>query len=93
MDICHSHRPYVHNCSLTRSTDRSFERLTLSDDEIEGFLERALTSIGMSTFPDVPRRCTDRSVYVIITKNAVIFKRRKRGIDEPCLKIILSLII
>jgi putative transposon-encoded protein len=43
--------------------------LSLSENEIEGFLERTVTPIGNSAKADVPRRYLDRRVYVIITKN------------------------
>ena len=48
--------------------------LTLRDEEIDGFLERTVTSIGTSGKADVPRRYLGRRVYVIITKNTVADK-------------------
>ncbi len=45
--------------------------LTLTEREIEGFLERVVTPIGTSAKADVPRRYLKRRVYVIITKESV----------------------
>ncbi|EQB70733.1 MAG: hypothetical protein AMDU4_FER2C00220G0010 [Ferroplasma sp. Type II] len=44
-------------------------KLILTENEIEGFLERTVTPIGTSGKADVPRRYIGRRVYVIITKN------------------------
>ncbi len=58
-------------------------KLVLSEDEIEGFLERTVTPIGMSGKADIPRRYIGRRVYVIITKNEGTFKtERKRKKEE-----------
>jgi putative transposon-encoded protein len=46
-------------------------KLTLKDEEIEGFLERVVTPIGTSAKADVPRRYLGKRVYVIITKKKV----------------------
>lgn len=46
-------------------------KLTLKDQEIEGFLERVVTPIGTSAKADVPKRYLRRRVYVIITKKVV----------------------
>lgn len=43
-------------------------KLTLKDEEIEGFLERTVTPIGTSAKADVPRKYLGKRVYVIITK-------------------------
>lgn len=43
-------------------------KLTLKDEEIEGFLERIVTPIGTSAKADVPRRYLGKRVYVIVTK-------------------------
>ncbi len=45
--------------------------LKLTNDEIEGFLERIVTPIGTSAKADVPKRYLKRRVYVIITKDSV----------------------
>ena len=44
---------------------------------VEGFLERTVTPIGMSAFPDIPKRYIGRRVYVIITKNEGTFRKDK----------------
>ena len=41
---------------------------SLTESEIEGFLERVATPIGTSAKADVPKRYIGRRVYVIITK-------------------------
>ena len=46
-------------------------KLSLKEDEIEGFLERIVTPIGTSAKADVPRRYLKRRAYVIITKKKV----------------------
>ena len=43
-------------------------KLSLKDDEVEGFLERVVTPIGTSAKADVPRRYLGKRVYVLITK-------------------------
>jgi putative transposon-encoded protein len=42
---------------------------TLTENEVEGFLERVVTPIGTSAKADVPKRYIGRRVFVIITKN------------------------
>jgi putative transposon-encoded protein len=42
---------------------------TLTENEVEGFLERVVTPIGTSAKADVPKRYIGRRAYVIITKN------------------------
>lgn len=44
-------------------------KLTLKDEEIEGFLERTVTPVGTSAKADVPRRYLGQRVYVIVTKS------------------------
>ncbi len=44
-------------------------KLNLTDDEIEGILERTVTKQGTSAKADVPRRYLGKRVYVIITKS------------------------
>ncbi len=58
------------------------EKLLLSEDVTEGFLERTVTQMGMSGKADIPRRYIGRWVFVIITKNNGTFK-----IDRKCKKI------
>ena len=44
-------------------------RLSITDDQIEGILERTVTKQGTSAKADVPRRYLGKMVYVIITKS------------------------
>ena len=44
-------------------------RLTLTDDQIEGILERTVTKQGTSAKADVPRRYLGKRVYVVITRS------------------------
>lgn len=46
-------------------------KLSLKEDEIEGFLERVVTPIGTSAKADVPVKYLNRRVYVIITKKRI----------------------
>ena len=46
-------------------------KLSLKDDEVEGFLEGVVTPIGTSAKADVPRRYLGKRVYVLITKKKV----------------------
>jgi len=46
-------------------------KLSLKDDEVEGFLERIVTPIGTSAKADVPIKYLGKRVYVIITKKKV----------------------
>lgn len=46
-------------------------KLNLTDDQIEGFLERIVTPIGTSAKADVPKRFLNRRVYVVVTKDVV----------------------
>ena len=43
--------------------------LRLTNDNIEGFLERVVTPIGTSAKADVPIRYLGRRVYVIVTRD------------------------
>ena len=42
---------------------------SITDDQIEGILERTVTKQGTSAEADVPRRYLGKRVYVIITKS------------------------
>ena len=44
-------------------------KLSITDDEIEGILERTVTKQGTSAKADVPRRYLGKRVYAIITKS------------------------
>jgi len=54
---------------MVRKIELNRDSLSLSENEIEGFLERIVTPIGNSAKADVPRRYLGRRVYIIITKN------------------------
>ncbi|MBI5036734.1 DUF2080 family transposase-associated protein [Candidatus Micrarchaeota archaeon] len=45
--------------------------LTLTNNRIEGFLDRVVTRLGTSAKVDVPKRFLNRRVYVIVTKDVV----------------------
>ncbi len=63
---------------MVRRLELENGKLILKDDEIEGFLERTVTPIGMSGKADIPKRYIGRSVYVIITKNDSTFRKDKK---------------
>ncbi len=63
---------------MVRRLELDNGRLILSEDDVEGFLERTVTPIGMSGKADIPRRYIGRRVYVIITKNEGTFKNEKK---------------
>ena len=44
-------------------------KLSITDDQIEGILERTVTKQGTTALTDVPRRYTGKRVYVIISKS------------------------
>ncbi len=67
---------------MLRKLELENGKLILSEDEIEGFLERTVTPIGMSGKADIPRRYIGRRVYVIITKNEGTFKTERKGKKE-----------
>lgn len=54
---------------MARKIELNKEGFRLSENEIEGFLERVVTPIGNSAKADVPRRYLGRRVYIIVTKN------------------------
>lgn len=60
---------------MVRRLELDNGKLILSEDEVEGFLERTVTPIGMSGKADIPRRYIGRRVYVVITKNEGTFKK------------------
>ena len=60
------HQPYV-----SRKVFVPDNKLSISDDEIEGILERTVTKQGTSARADMPRRYLGKRVYVIITKSEV----------------------
>ncbi len=64
--------------TMVRRLELENGKLILKDDEIEGFLERTVTPIGMSGKADIPKRYIGRRVYVIITKNDSTFRKDKK---------------
>ena len=44
-------------------------KLILKDEEIEGFFERTVNSIGTSAKVDVPKRYMGKRAYVVIVKS------------------------
>jgi putative transposon-encoded protein len=54
---------------MPRRIDLNKDCFSLTESEIEGFLERVVTPIGTSAKADVPKRYIGRRVYVIITKD------------------------
>jgi len=54
---------------MVRKIELKKEKLTLTEDEVEGFLERIVTPIGTSAKADVPKRFLGRRAYVIILKH------------------------
>ena len=44
-------------------------KLKLTDEKIEGFLERTVNPIGTSAKVDVPKRYIGKRAYVIIVKD------------------------
>ncbi len=62
---------------MVRRLELDNGKLILKEDEIEGFLERTVTPIGMSGKADIPKRYIDRRVYMIITKNEGTFRKDK----------------
>ena len=53
---------------MPRRIELNNKKLSLTDNEIEGFLERVVTPIGTSAKADVPRKYIGKRVYVIITR-------------------------
>ena len=58
------HQPYVSGKGFVPDN-----KLSISDDEIEGILERTVTKQGTSARADMPRRYLGKRVYVTITKS------------------------
>lgn len=54
---------------MPRRIEIKKDKLILTNNKIEGFLERIVTPIGTSAKADVPKRYLGRRVYVIITKD------------------------
>ena len=56
---------------MVRTVQLEKGNLTLTDKEVECFLERIVTPIGTSAKADVPKRFLKRRVYVIVTKETI----------------------
>ena len=54
---------------MVRKVELNKNRLTLTENQVEGFLERVVTPIGTSAKADVPKRYLGKRVYVLILKN------------------------
>ncbi len=54
---------------MARKIELKEGRLTLTENKVEGFLERIVTPIGTSAKADVPRRYLGRRAYVIVLKS------------------------
>ena len=53
---------------MGRRVELSKEGFSLSEVEVEGFLERVVTPLGNSAKADVPKRYIGHRVYIVITK-------------------------
>jgi putative transposon-encoded protein len=54
---------------MPRKVELNKGNFSLTDNEVEGFLERVVTPIGTSAKADIPKRYIGRRVYIVITKN------------------------
>ncbi len=54
---------------MPRKVELNKGKLLLTENNVEGFLERTITPIGTSAKADVPRRFINRRAYVIIIKD------------------------
>jgi putative transposon-encoded protein len=53
---------------MPRKIELNKGKLLLSENNVEGFLERTITPIGTSAKADVPRKYLGKRAYVIIIK-------------------------
>lgn len=53
---------------MPRKIEINKGKLQLTENKVEGFLERTITPIGTSAKADVPRRYLGKRAYVIIIK-------------------------
>lgn len=56
---------------MPRKIELNKNKLSLTENKIEGFLERIVTPLGTSAKADVPKRYLNHRVYVIITKEKI----------------------
>lgn len=54
---------------MARKIELKDGKLTLTENKVDGFLERIVTPIGTSAKADVPRRYLGRRAYVIVLKS------------------------
>jgi putative transposon-encoded protein len=54
---------------MPRIVELNKGKLRLTDNQIEGFLERTVNSIGTSAKVDVPKRYMGKRAYVVIVKD------------------------
>jgi len=54
---------------MGRKVELNKDGFCLSENEVEGFLERVVTPLGNSAKADVPKRFIGHRVYIIVTKN------------------------
>ena len=54
---------------MPRKVELNKEGFFLTENEIEGFLERVVRPVGTSAKADIPKRYIGRRVYIVITKN------------------------
>lgn len=53
---------------MPRKIELNKGNLQLSENKVEGFLERKITPIGTSAKADVPRKYLGKRAYIIIIK-------------------------
>ena len=53
---------------MSRKIEVLKNTLTLTDNKIEGILERTVNKVGTSAKADIPKKYIGRKVYIIITK-------------------------
>jgi len=53
---------------MSRKIEVLKNTLKLTDNQIEGILERTITPIGTSAKADIPKKYLKRKAYIIITK-------------------------
>ena len=53
---------------MPRKIELNKGKLRLTENNVEGFLERTITPIGTSAKADVPKRFIGKRAYVIIVK-------------------------
>ena len=59
----------MHYLYVSRKVFVLDNKLSLTDNQIEGILERTVSKQGTSAKADVPRRYLGKRVYVIVTRS------------------------